>query len=120
MIQYPNDADGNALARIAADGIDMSKPLLIEFAIDAPNEAAANAIAKTLNDKNYKTDIYYDEGELDDDVEPDSDEFGPSWTVYANVEMVPEYKRIIEIQETLDAYAKQHGGTADGWGTLVE
>ena len=42
---YPNDADGDALRRVAADGADMSKPMSIDFAIAAPSEDAGERIA---------------------------------------------------------------------------
>ena len=119
MDNYPDDADGNALARIAADGVDMSKARLIEFAINAPNEYSSKDILKTLIENGYDSEIYYDEGELDYDEET-SEEFGPSWTVYAKIKMVPEYDEIIKIQAKLDRLAKPLGGYSDGWGTMVE
>ena len=119
MNKYHDDADGNALARIAADGVDMSKARLIEFAINVSNESSAKDILRTLIENGYDSEIYYDEGELDGN-EDDSDEFGPSWTVYANIKMVPEYDEIIKIQAELDRLAKPHGGYSDGWGTMVE
>ena len=33
MTDYPDDADGAVLANLAAEGIDMSLPMLIEFAV---------------------------------------------------------------------------------------
>ena len=121
MALYPNDADGDALARIAADGVDMSQPLVIEFAVAVPDEPSAHAIEKALMKARYKTETYYDEGEPDKNCAIDSDdsEFAPSWTVYALVRMVPEYHEIIRIQEDLDRIARPIGGKSDGWGTLV-
>lgn len=37
---YPNDADGDALRRVAGAGSDMSKPMDIDFAVAAPDEDA--------------------------------------------------------------------------------
>jgi hypothetical protein len=31
MKDYPDDADGDALRRVAADGSDMSKPMEVDF-----------------------------------------------------------------------------------------
>ena len=36
---YPNDADGDVLRRVAAGGADMSKPMDIDFFIVASDEA---------------------------------------------------------------------------------
>ena len=35
--EFPNDDDGAALALLAAEGVDLSAPRLIEFTIDAPD-----------------------------------------------------------------------------------
>ena len=51
MTNYPDDADGAVLADLAARGVDMSSPLLIEFAVAAPDEASANAIAKAMRSR---------------------------------------------------------------------
>ena len=132
MTNYPDDADGAVLADLAARGVDMSSPLLIEFAVAAPDEGSANAIAKAMRAAGYDTEICFDEGELeeedldedapdeDDELDPDDEEFGPSWTVFANVSMIPEYDEIMRIQADLDRIAGPHGGQADGWGTLLE
>ena len=127
MTNYPDDADGAVLADLAARGVEMSSPLLIEFAVAAPDEGSANAIAKAMRAAGYDTEICFDEGELeeedldeDDELDPDDEEFGPSWTVFANVSMIPEYDEIMRIQADLDRIAGPHGGQADGWGTLLE
>jgi Regulator of ribonuclease activity B len=44
---YPNDSDGDALRRVVNDGSDMSKPMFIDFQVAVPDEAAANALAKS-------------------------------------------------------------------------
>ena len=132
MTKYPDDADGAVLADLAARGVEMSSPLLIEFAVAAPDEGSANAIAKAMRAAGYDTEICFDDGELeeedldeddpdeDDELDPDDEEFGPSWTVFANVSMIPEYDEIMRIQADLDRIAGPHGGQADGWGTLLE
>ncbi|WP_372720856.1 ribonuclease E inhibitor RraB [Novipirellula sp.] len=124
MTTYPEDADGAVLANLQSLGVDMSAPLLIEFAVDAPDEASAHRIEKALLAKQYETEVYYDSGEPDEDdeeeLEEDDEEFGPSWTVYVNVTMVPEYDEIIRIQAELDELSKPHGGRSDGWGVMMD
>jgi hypothetical protein len=117
---------------------------LIEFAVAAADEASANAIAKAMRAAGYDTEICFDEGEPeeeedasdedasdeddldedapdeDDELDPDDEEFGPSWTVFANVSMIPQYDEIIRIQADLDRIAGPHGGMVDGWGTMLE
>lgn len=121
MTTYPDDEDGAVLADLAAHGIDMTQPLQIEFAIDAPDEAASIAIDKAISKAGYDSEVVFDEGEPDEDdgIDPDEEEFGPSWTVYAKVEMVPQYEEIIRIQTELNHLADPHEGTCDGWGVML-
>lgn len=130
MTTYPDDADGAALAGLAERGVDMSQPLDFDFPVAAPDEATAIAIQQALAAAGYESDVEYDEGEPDDEDEDDSDglnevdeedeEFGPSWTVYVNIQMVPEYDEIMRIQAELDRVAKPLGGYSDGWGVLTD
>lgn len=125
MTNYPDDADGAVLADLAARGVDMSSPLLIEFAVAAPDEDSANAVAKALRAAGYDTEVCFDDGEIDEDdegdeLDPDDEAFGPSWTVFANVSMIPEYDELMRIQADLDRLAGPHGGQVDGWGTMLE
>jgi hypothetical protein len=121
MTTYPDDADGAILADLAAQGIDMSQPLLIEFPVAVPDEVSANSTLKAMTEAGYESHIEYDEGEPDDDgeIDPDDEEFGPSWTVYANVRMIPEYNKIVRIQAELDRLAWPFGGNSDGWGVML-
>lgn len=122
MTDYPNDDDGNVLADLAAQGIDMTQPLDIEFPVSAPDEASANAIDKLLTEAGYDCLVEFDNGELDeaDESDQDDEEFGPMWTVYVNVEMIPEYDEIIRIQADLDRLSGPLGGICDGWGVMLE
>lgn len=120
MTAYPDDADGAVLADLASQGVDMSQPLLIEFHVAVPDEASANKALAAIIEAGYDSQIVYDEGEPDYDPEiDDEEEFGPSWTVYANVRIIPEYNEIIRIQAELDQLAKPFGGNSDGWGVML-
>lgn len=121
MTTYPDDADGQALSSIAAEGIDMSQPLLIEFPVAVPDEATAESVFKEMTNAGYTTQIDFDEGEPDFNPEvDDADEFGPAWTVFTTIEMVPAYDEIMRIQAELDRIAVPLGGKSDGWGALLE
>jgi hypothetical protein len=41
---YPNDADGDALRRIANDGSDMSQPMEVDFTVDVGSSNPATDI----------------------------------------------------------------------------
>ena len=122
MEEYPDDADGRVLADLAAEGVDMSQPLTIEFAVAADDETTSKAISDALGAAGYETEIVYDEGESDEigEIDPSDEEFGPLWTVFALVNMVPEYAEIMRIQLDLERLAAPLGGTSDGWGVMLE
>lgn len=119
MTTYPDDDDGAVLAHLAGLGVDMSQPHLIEFPVAVSDEASAENSVKAMVKAGYNSRIEYDEGEPDYDPEfDDEDEFGPSWTVYADVQMILEYNEIIRIQAELDQIAQPFGGKSDGWGVM--
>lgn len=103
--QYPSDADGDALGRIAEEGSDMTKPMEIDFFIAVTTEEGGQAIAYAANQLGYETEIVFDEesGDL---------------TCYCAKTMIPNYEAIIEVQKELDQLAKPHEEFSDGWGTL--
>ena len=111
---YPNDEDGQVLARIEASGMDMSIPTTIEFVVAVPDKATSCLIAKTLQQNGFTTEEYYDEGEPDYDEE-DEEEFGPSWTVYVPVKCIPSYENVVNTQQKLESIVNDLGGKVDGW-----
>ena len=119
---YPDDADGQVLAGIAARGTDLTKPHDIDFPIDVPDEQSARAIDSLLARHGFNTEVWYDEGEPDENGEVDvnDEEFGPSWTVYVKMNMVPTYDEIVRIQSNLDELVRGLGGKSDGWGMFTE
>jgi hypothetical protein len=121
MTSYPNDADGAVLADLAARGVDMSQPLLIEFPVAVPDEPTAKKTLQALTKAGYESHIEYDDGEPDDtgEIASDDEEYGPSWTVYANIRMIPQYTEIVRIQAELDRIAQPFGGKSDGWGVML-
>ena len=120
-IEIPDDEDGAVLQTLLDAGVDLTRPLQIEFSIDVPDESAANAVAEAIRAADYDCEIDHDEGEPDEDgdADPDDDEFGPSWTIYVPIEMVPEHRRIVDLQAQLNELAAPHGGECDGWSTAV-
>jgi len=122
MADYPDDADGHVLAELEAHGIDMTRPITFEFAFNVADEATANVVSDALVRAGYETETYFDDGELDEDEDfdpEDEEEFGPSWTVYAKVSLVPNYDELMQIQERLKAIAEPEGGDLDGWEVQV-
>ena len=102
---YPYDADGGALRRIAADGSDMSRPMVIDFHVSATDQAAAAAIARAAGKLGYQTKVY----RHDDDS---------AWTCECSKEMIATHEAVTGAQDELDALSRPHGGHSDGWGTF--
>lgn len=105
MSDYPKDADGESLQRVADDGSDMTAPMDIDFFIATPNEASSNQVAEAASKIGFATEIVFD----DEDEE---------WTVYCTRFMVATHDGVIAVQQELDELAKPFGGTTDGWGTF--
>ena len=106
-MDYPNDADGAALRRVVRDGSDMSRPMDIDFAVSAPNEDVANAIAYVAQARGYRTEVCRDE----------NDE-ATTWSCYCTLTMIATYDGVVRVQAELDALSRPLGGCADGWGTF--
>jgi regulator of RNase E activity RraB len=110
-LDYPNDADRDALRRVASDGSDMSKPMEIDFAISAPSEDAVKAIAHLAQARGYQTEVCRDSDEEDERV-------ATTWSCYCTRTMIPTHGEVVRIQAELDAIGRPLGGHADGWGTF--
>ncbi len=121
MTDYPDDADGQVLEQIAASGVDMSQPLAFEFTIDVADEASANDTKAALESAGYQATVEFDEGEPDEEgeIDPDDEEFGPAWTVYVGVKMVPDYNDLMRVQSEVREVVEPLGGILDGWGVML-
>ncbi|MEL7492044.1 MAG: ribonuclease E inhibitor RraB [Pseudomonadota bacterium] len=106
MPEYPDDADGDALQRIADDGVDMTKPLAIEFQILVPNENTADKVARELQKSGYGSNKDYDD--VDDE-----------WLIICPIEMVPSYENVVSMQKTLEGKLASCKAQLVGWGALV-
>jgi len=105
MPDYPNDSDGDALRRVAADGNDMSAPMPIDFPVVVPDEAQAKAFAAVAAAHAYRVELC-------------PPEEGLEWDVVCSRDLVPDYAEIVRIQHELTAMALPFGGYGDGWGTF--
>jgi hypothetical protein len=102
---YPDDADGDALRQVASGGSDMSVPMVIDFAVDAPDEASARALAAAVEPLGFDPSIYEN---------PDDG----SWTVSCSKSMLATYEGVVAAQAQLQGVAIHHGATCDGWGSF--
>src|SRR5262245_27394480 len=103
---FPEDADGDALSRIVAEGSDLSKLLFVNFQVALPNEASAKKLAVVARQLGYRVGVY------------DSPECKLPWTCECSTRMVATYESVIAIQSELAEISAQFGGIPDGWGTF--
>jgi hypothetical protein len=103
-MEFPHDADGDALRRLALAGSDLSRPMTVEFTVDVPTQAAGQAVAQTAQAAGYRTAV-------------ERDEEDGAWTCYCTRDMIASYEALIASQKELNRLAEPHGGYCDGWGS---
>jgi hypothetical protein len=101
---YPGDADGDALRRVAALGADMSRPMEIEFFVAVPDREAGEAFARLVAQVGFRPELVHDE-EVD------------AWDCYCRKTMLPTHEGVMAAQRELDELGRPLGGRSDGWGT---
>jgi hypothetical protein len=101
---YPDDADGDALQRVADQGSDMSRPMTIDFVLSTNDMSQARSIAQLVAEHGYQTDIH-----LNDESR--------SIDVYCTKRMVPTYDDVVACQAELTQLCEPFGVVCDSWGT---
>lgn len=101
----PDDADGDALRKLARAGSDLTKPMTVDFAIAAPSGSAARSIAEAVSELGFAVNIFHNE---------ETDRV----SCYCSKEMIPTYDALIRIQVQLDEVSRPFGGYSDGWGSF--
>lgn len=104
-MDFPPDADGDALRRLASAGSDLSRPMEIDFVVTVPDERAGTAVAQLAAARGFTPAVSQDEATSE-------------WTCQCTRSMVPAYAAIVAVQAELDAMARPLGGYADGWGSF--
>jgi hypothetical protein len=104
-MRYPNDSDGDALRKVADAGADMSRPMVIEFSVDAADEVVARQIAELVAPLGFLPSISQNED-------------GNSWSVYCAKAILATYDGVIGVQAQLNELLTPLGANCDGWGTF--
>ena len=105
MNTFPENADGDALRRLAESGVEMTSPMVIDFAVAIPDEPTGKAIALKAIEIGYKASV-------------DQDSESSEWICYCSKSMFATYTGIINCQLELDKIAVAYGGFVDGWRTF--
>jgi hypothetical protein len=104
-MDFPQDADGDSL-RLAVDaGSDMTRPMVIDFTISAPNESAARSIATLVEARGFDPSIS-DDGR------------GGTWSIFCSMSMLATYDGVVQKRAQLNQLVAPHGGHCDGWVTF--
>jgi hypothetical protein len=101
----PRDSDGNALRRLTAHGSDLSKEMVIDFAMDVPDQDSGLAFAAIAEPLGFETDVC-------------QDSVTRRWTCYCSRTMIPSYDTIISVQRTLENLGRPCNAQPDGWGSF--
>ena len=106
-MQFPNDDNGQLLAEIAAEGIDLSKMHQVDFYILFEKEVDAEKFSKEIVSdalvQNAKLEKCKDTGVLE---------------VIAQVQMVPDHTLLGQAEQYIESIANSLNGYGDGWGLM--
>lgn len=106
-MQFPEDDNGKMLAAMQESGIDLSKPLDVDFFLVFDDKRdAESALENAVNlDIKAQTELNL------------NDELG-KWELIVCVNMLPEYDSLIAQETALHEFAEEFGGVSDGWGVM--
>lgn len=104
-MKYPDDANGDALRRMEAQGDDLTRPRNVEFTLVFPNENAAAQFADHIRTLGYSASAELTETM---DCFP--------WDVVVVKHMIPSHEEIGAFEDSLMRMADTFGGHNDGWG----
>jgi hypothetical protein len=80
-MDFPDDADGDALRRVA-ERSDMSKPTDIDFAVDVPSKRSGEEVQRLAAQRGFRPTLHFDETDQ-------------RWTCYCAKRVVPTYEAVI-------------------------
>jgi Regulator of ribonuclease activity B len=105
---YPNNASGDALRRMEAEGDDLTRPRNIDFNIVFADESSAKQFAEHFRALRHEALV---ETEIGSNF---------PWVVVVVQYMVPSYDGISHFEDLLQSVADRWGGHNDGWGCFSE
>lgn len=106
---YPNDANGDALRRMEAQGDDLSRPRNIDFTVAFADAISAEQFAQHFRALGHEVSVERTE------TDPDF-----PWDAVVVQHMVPSYNGITNFESLLQSVADAWGGHNDGWGCFSE
>ncbi len=110
--QYPDDETGQILAEMAAEGIDLSQPMQIDFYAAFEFKDAAEAVLPKVKQLDLS-------GEQFSQVKIQKPELGGGVELVASLTILPTHQRISEIDDAFTECVEGNKGYSDGWGAEV-
>jgi hypothetical protein len=108
-MMYPNDANGDALRRMEAQGDDLTRPRKIDFTVAFTDASSAEQFAEHFRALGHGVSVELTETNQDF-----------PWDVVVVQHMVPSYDGITSFENLLQSVAGGWGGHNDGWGCFSE
>ena len=106
---YPNDANGDALRRMEAEGDDLNRPRNIDFTVVFADQISAERFAGHFRGLGHEASVELTKTNQD-----------YPWDVVVVQHMVPSYDGIGNFEKLLESVAWGWGGHNDGWGCFSE
>jgi regulator of ribonuclease activity B len=108
-MNYPKDANGDALRRMEEAGDDLTRPRNIDFTAVFSNQDAAESFANQFRAHGYAASVEFAQT---------NEEF--PWDVLVVKHMIPTHEGIAAFEGSLQQVASSFGGHTDGWGSRSE
>ncbi len=83
----------------------MSRPMIIDFALAAPDERAARSVAALVEDHGFDPSIC-------------EDDRSGAWSVYCSKSMLATYDGVVAVQTELNRLVAALGCHCDGWASF--
>lgn len=108
-MQFPDDDNGELLAEMAEQGVDLTQFHTVDFFILFEQQDHAQSFADA---------IQHDELAPSTKIQRCSDT--GVWEVLTSIKMVPEHSLLTTTEQYLESLADKHHGYGDGWGILSD
>ncbi|MET0791668.1 MAG: ribonuclease E inhibitor RraB [Polyangiaceae bacterium] len=102
---YPDDENGEVLRGMAARGVDLVSPRVVDFEHCFEDQASALAFREAVLDSVFEVRL----------IEPEG--LGTEWDVQCRVRLIPTHAAITETELRLAKLAQSFDGFPDGWGS---
>jgi hypothetical protein len=106
---FPNDASGDALRRMEAEGDDLTRPRNVDFNVVFADGGSAEEFAKHFRALGHEVSV--EVAETDQDF---------PWDAVVVKHMAPSYDGVSSFESLLQSVADRWGGHNDGWGCFSE